>query len=168
MGVPVIFKGKVAKFLTKAGILIPQRTQLDRSLTPENGEMGYNLTTNKIEVYENNTWVNFATAPQGQDASFANNQSTPADVTGFLAANSLSSKYLVGVYREATANSYETLEVLVVKKSSSYNISVTGVGDDSGVALSITNTGQIQYTSTNVAGHNATNSKIYWKQVAAL
>lgn len=168
MGSPAIFKGKVVKFLAKAGILIPQRPESERSATPENGEMGYNLTTNKIEVYENNSWVNFATAPQGQSAPFANNQVTPVDVTGFVVANSLSSKYLVGVYREATANLYESLELLVVKKGSSYQISVTGVGDESGVALSITTAGQIQYTSTSVAGHNATNSKIFWKQQTTL
>lgn len=168
MGSPAIFKGKVVKFLAKAGILIPQRAQTDRSVTPENGEMGYNTTTNKIEVYENSVWVNFATAPQGQSASFADNQSTPADVTGFIVPSVLSSKYLVGIYREATANLYESLEVLVVKKGSSYEISVSGVGDNSGVSLSITAGGQIQYTSTSVAGHNATNSKIYWKQQVAL
>lgn len=168
MGSPAIFKGKVVKFLAKAGILIPQRIQADRSLTPENGELGYNTTSNKLEVYENGSWVNVTTAPAGGEFAFADNQSTPVNVTGFTAANTLSSKYLVGIYREATANKYETLEVLVVKKSSTYNISVTGVGDDSGVTLSITNAGQIQYTSTTEAGHNATNSKIYWKQVVAL
>lgn len=168
MGNVAIFKGKVVKFLAKSGILIPQRAQTDRSVTPENGEMGYNTTTNKIEVYENNAWVNFATAPQGQSASFVDNQSTPADVTGFIAPTVLSSKFLVGIYREATTNLYESLEVLVVKKGSSYEISVSGVGDNSGVTFFITATGQIQYISTSVAGHNATNSKIYWKQQVSL
>lgn len=168
MGSPVIFKGRVAKFLTKAGILVPARPQADRSLTPENGELGYNTNTNKLEVYENGSWANVIPIPPAGNFAFANNQSTPADVTNFVAPTVLSSKFLVGIYREATANKYETLEVLVVKKASSYEISVSGVGDDSGVSLSITAAGQIQYTSTSVAGHNATNSKIYWKEQVSL
>ena len=168
MGSPAIFKGKVVKFLAKAGILIPQRAQADRSLSPENGELGYNTDTQKLEVYENGSWTNVLPIPPAGNFAFANNQSSPANVTGFVAPTVLSSKYIVGIYREATANKYETLEVLIVKRASDYQITVTGVGDDSGVVLSITAAGQIQYTSTNAAGHNATNSKIYWKQQVSL
>lgn len=168
MGSPAIFKGKVVKFLAKAGILIPQRPQTERSLTPENGELGYNTTTNKLEVYENGSWTNVLPIPPSGNFAFADNQSAPANVTGFIVSSSLSSRYLVGIYREATSNKYETLDVLVVKKGSSYSISTTGVGDDSGVSLSITAAGQIQYTSTTAAGHNATNSKIYWKEQVTL
>lgn len=168
MGSPVIFKGKVAKFLTKAGILVPARPQADRSLTPENGELGYNTNTNKLEVYENGSWANVLPVPPSGEFAFADNQSSPVNVTNFVVPTVLSSKFLVGIYREATANLYESLEVLVVKKGSSYEISVSGVGDNSGVSLSITAAGQIQYTSTSVAGHNATNSKIYWKQQVSL
>lgn len=168
MGVPVIFKGKVAKFLTKAGILIPQRPQSERSLSPENGELGYNTDTQKLEIYENGSWTDVLPTPPSGNFAFVNNQSTPANVTGFVVPTTLSSKFLVGVYREANINTYETLEVLVVKRASDYQITVTGVGDDSGVTLSITAAGQIQYLSTDVVGHNATNSKIYWKQRVSL
>lgn len=168
MGSPAIFKGRVVKFLARAGILIPQRAQTDRSLVPENGELGYNTTTNKLEVYENGSWTYVLPIPPSGNFAFANSQSTPTDVTGFMVSSSLSSRYLVGIYREATSNKYETLDVLVVKKGSTYSASITGVGDDPGVTLSITATGQIQYTSTTAAGHNATNSKIYWKEQVTL
>lgn len=168
MGSPAIFKGKVVKFLAKAGILIPQRIQADRSLSPENGELGYNSTTNCLEVYENGSWVQVATAPYTGSFAFADNQSSPANVTGFTAPSTLSSKFLVGIYREADINNYETLEILIVKRASDYQISLIGVGDNSGVTLSITAAGQLQYTSTTAPGHNATNSKIYWKQLVTL
>jgi len=168
VGNVAIFKGKVVKFLAKAGILIPQRPQSGRSLSPENGEMGYNTDTQKLEIYENGSWTNVLPIPPSGNFAFANNQTTPADVTGFVVPTVLSSKHLVGIYRDATSSKYETLEVLVVKRASDYQITVTGVGDDSGVVLSITAAGQIQYTSTNAAGHNATNSKIYWKQQVSL
>ena len=168
MGNVAIFKGKVVKFLAKAGILIPQRAQADRSLSPENGELGYNTDTQKLEVYENGSWTNVLPIPPSGNFAFSDNQSTPANITGFVAPATLSSKYVVGVYREATTNKYETLDVLIVKRASDYQITITGVGDDSGVTLSITSLGQIQYTSTNEPGHNAINSKIYWKQQISL
>lgn len=168
MGSPAIFKGRVVKFLAKAGILIPQRIEADRSASPENGELGYNTSSNHLEVYENGSWVQVTTAPYTGSFSFADNQSTPVNVTGFTAPSVLSSKYLVGIYREATANKYETLEVLIVKRASDYQLAIVAVGDLSGVSLSITAGGQIQYTSTAAAGHNATNSKIYWKQQITL
>lgn len=168
MGSPAIFKGKVVKFLAKAGILIPQRLQADRSTAPENGELAYNTDTQKLEVYENGSWVSVITSPYTASFSFANNQATAANVTGFTVSSAISSRYLVGIYREATTNSYETLDVLVVKKNGSYQISINAVGDNPGVVLSITSAGQIQYTSTSVTGHNATNSKIYWRQQITL
>jgi hypothetical protein len=56
MGSVAIFKGKLVKFLAKAGILIPKRLQSDRSLTPDQGETAFNTTTNKLEVYDGTSW----------------------------------------------------------------------------------------------------------------
>jgi len=52
-----IFKGKLVKFLAKAGILIPKRPTTDRSGTPEQGETAFNTTDNKLEVWDGTTWV---------------------------------------------------------------------------------------------------------------
>jgi hypothetical protein len=57
MGNVAIFKGKLVKFLAKAGILIPKRATTDRSLTPEQGETAFNTTDNKLEIYNGSSWV---------------------------------------------------------------------------------------------------------------
>lgn len=86
--------------------------------------------------------------------SAANNQSTPADVTGFDFSNGVvrSFKALVSVSIDATSDLFEVFEILGIQKSSSWEISVDSVGDTSGIVFSITNSGQIQYTSTNETG----------------
>lgn len=91
-----------------------------------------------------------------QETSFsmANNQASPANVTGFAFANAVvrSFKALVSVEIDATADLFESFELLAVQKGSSWDMVVSSTGDDSGVVFSITTAGQIQYTSTNNAG----------------
>ncbi len=86
--------------------------------------------------------------------SAANNQPTPADITGFAFANASirSFKAQVSVTLIATANSYETFDIMAVQKGTSWDMSVASVGDDSGIVFNITNAGQMQYTSPNSAG----------------
>jgi len=86
--------------------------------------------------------------------SAANNQGSAADVTGlaFASVSVRSFKALISVEIDATADLYESFEILGVNKGSSFDITVSSVGDDSGIVFSITNAGQIQYTSTNVTG----------------
>lgn len=57
MGSVAIFKGKLVKFLAKAGILIPKRATTDRSGTPEQGETAFNTTDSKLEVWDGTSWV---------------------------------------------------------------------------------------------------------------
>lgn len=166
MGNVAIFKGKVAKFLAKAGILLPQRPQSERSITPENGEIAYNTTSNKVEVYENSAWVQIATAGAPDSASFINNQTSPANVTGFTLPNA-SSKYLVKIVRETSLGDlYETLELLAVSRGTSFQIALNAVGDETGVSLSVDTAGQIKYTSTNDPTHTA--GTIFWVRQALL
>lgn len=91
----------------------------------------------------------------------ANNQAAPANVTGlaFANANVRSFKALVSVLIDATANLYEAFELLGVQKDSAWDMTVSSTGDTSGIVLSITTAGQIQYTSTNEAGHTASTMK---------
>jgi hypothetical protein len=166
MGSPAIFKGKVVKFLAKAGILLPQRPQTDRSLTPENGEIAYNSTANKVEIYENGQWVQISTAPAAASASFLNNQTSPTNVTGFT-VSATSAKYLVNITREAgSGNRYESLDLLIVSVSGSYEMAITSAGNDTGVSLSIDSTGQVKYTSTNDPTQTA--GQISWKLQVSL
>lgn len=55
-----IFKGKLVKFLAKAGILFPSRSDDERSASPTPGEAAFNTTSNKFEVYDGSTWVELA------------------------------------------------------------------------------------------------------------
>lgn len=56
MGSVAIFKGKLVKFLAKAGILVPARGDADRSGTPTAGETAFNTDANKLEVYNGTSW----------------------------------------------------------------------------------------------------------------
>jgi len=51
-----IFKGKLVKFLAKAGLLVPTRTTLDRSASPTTGETAFNTDSNSLEVYNGSSW----------------------------------------------------------------------------------------------------------------
>lgn len=60
MGAVAIFKGKLVKFLAKAGIIFPSRSDEQRSASPTPGEAAFNTTSNKLEVYDGSTWVELA------------------------------------------------------------------------------------------------------------
>lgn len=93
--------------------------------------------------------------------SAANNQSSAANVTGFAFANATvrSFKALVSVVISATSSLYEVFELTAVQKGASWSMNVSSVGDDSGVAFTITNVGQIQYTSGNYTGFSSATVK---------
>lgn len=99
-----------------------------------------------------------ATASTGDIAqtsfSAANNQASPANVTGLAFANGSVRAFsaLVSVSIDATADLFEEFHLQGIQKSASWNMSVDSVGDSSGIVFSITNAGQVQYTSTSVAG----------------
>lgn len=84
----------------------------------------------------------------------ANNQTIPADVTSFAfnPAQVRSFKALVSVSVDATADLYEAYELLAVYKNGSWDLAMSSTGDDSLVAFTITNAGQVQYASPNYAG----------------
>ena len=86
--------------------------------------------------------------------SFSNSQVIPENITGliFAAASVRSFNALVSVSIDATSDLFETFELTGVNKSGSFSMSVSSVGDDSGVVFSITSTGQVQYTSSNYSG----------------
>jgi hypothetical protein len=89
--------------------------------------------------------------------SSANNQASPANVTGFAFANASvrSFKAQVSATIDATADLFEVFELLGVQRGADWALSVASTGDDSGIVFSITNAGQVQYTSTNVSGFSS-------------
>jgi hypothetical protein len=84
----------------------------------------------------------------------ADNQASPANITGFAFANGTvrSFKALVSIIRGST---YEVREVMGIQKAASWTFAETKNGDNTGVEFSMTTGGQMQYTSTNT-GNTAT------------
>jgi hypothetical protein len=78
----------------------------------------------------------------------ADNQSSPANVTGFAFANGTVRAFraLVSITRAAT---YANYQIDGIQKASSWEISQEYVGDNTGIVFTITSAGQIQYTSTS-------------------
>lgn len=97
-----------------------------------------------------------ASAGDIQETSFsmANNQASPANVTGLAFANGVvrGFKALVTIEIDATSDLYEVVEIIGIQRGADWSISYSSSGDDSQVLFSITNAGQIQYTSANLAG----------------
>jgi hypothetical protein len=90
------------------------------------------------------------------EASFAgaNNQITSANVTGLSFSTSIvrGFKAYVTVVVDATAALYEIFELECIQKGGVWDMSVSATGDNSLVVFSITNAGQVQYTSGNYSG----------------
>ena len=110
--------------------------------------------------------ITISAAASGSDIpdtqfNFTNNQAAAANVTGLAFANASVRAFqaIVSVFRDGTANLYETFVLDAVQKDSLWDMSVSSVGDTSGVVFSITTAGQIQYTSTANAGSSAEKMK---------
>lgn len=86
--------------------------------------------------------------------SLANNQSSAADVTGLAFANVSvrSFECQLSVSIDATADLFTIFKLYGIQKGASWDLSYESTGDDSQIAFSITNAGQVQYTSANLAG----------------
>lgn len=101
-----------------------------------------------------NRYIGLASDIEETSFSIANNQSSPANVTGFAFSNASVRSFsaIASVYIDATTDLFELLEVKGVQKGSEWVISISSTGDISGISFSITNTGQIQYTSNSYTG----------------
>lgn len=86
--------------------------------------------------------------------SAANNQASPANVTGFAFNNATTRGFdsFVTIVIDATTDLYEFVKIQGIQKGATWDISIERTGDESGVNFSITNSGQIQYTSNNYSG----------------
>lgn len=135
---------------------------LPANFTPTNytptqvGSEGNGKTSAHLKGIDNALGIAGANPNDIGETSFsaANNQSSAADVTGFLFnnANTRAFKAMISVSIDATSDLFEIFELWGIQKGSSWELSQVSTGDDSGVDFSITTGGQVQYTSTNVAG----------------
>lgn len=136
-----------------------------------------NVTTNTIEGGTNNKFAQYNGSGvlgssvygptdfvqpttgdiQHTSATLLNNQAAAVNVTGLAFANATvrSFECLISTTISATSPLYESFKLHGVQKGSSWSMSVTSVGDDSGVVFSITTAGQVQYTSSSYAGFTA-------------
>lgn len=101
----------------------------------------------------------FSSSTDLRDTSFsgANNQTLEANVTGLAFANGSVRAFeaQVSVFVDATSDLFETFTLKGVQRGSDWSMSTSSSGDDSQVIFSITNAGQIQYTSANYTGFSA-------------
>jgi hypothetical protein len=86
--------------------------------------------------------------------SLANNEPLATSITGFAFDNGIvrSFEAQVSIKIDATSDLFEEIKMSGIQKGSSWEISLQSTGDESGVQFSITNAGQIQYTSPNYSG----------------
>lgn len=86
--------------------------------------------------------------------SAADNQAVAADVTGLAFSNVVVRSFnaFISCSIIGTANLYEDFNIIGIQKDSEWDISITSSGDNTGVTFSITNAGQIQYTSPATTG----------------
>lgn len=121
-----------------------------------NGSLAANQTLKYDSVTSlwKNQYIGLASDIEQTSFSITNNQNSAANVTGlsFAAASVRSFNALVTVSIDATADLFETFELIGTNKSGSFEMSISSTGDDSGVIFSITAAGQIQYTSSNYLG----------------
>ncbi len=89
--------------------------------------------------------------------SGANNQASAANVTGlaFANANVRSFEALVSVTIDATSDLFEVFKLHGVQRGADWILSYDSSGDTSEIVFSITNAGQVQYTSGNYSGFSS-------------
>ncbi|ARR74965.1 hypothetical protein SAGO17_0046 [Mimivirus AB-566-O17] len=123
---------------TAGGLSVAKNVIIGTGLTVN----GANITPNTEDIYT--------------EASFsgANNQASPANVTGLAFTNGGTAAFDAWVYAKvlATSNLYTHFHLRGVQRDSDWNLVTTFVGDSSGITFTINSAGQIQYTSDNYSG----------------
>lgn len=101
-----------------------------------------------------NKYIGLASDIEETSFSIANNQAAPANITGLAFSNAAVRSFstTVSVSIDATADLFEVFEIKGIQKGSEWDFSVSSTGDNTGISFSITNAGQIQYTSASYAG----------------
>ena len=89
--------------------------------------------------------------------SMANNQSSAANITDFVFANAIVRSFTAhcSLFVDATADYAESFDIIGIRNGTSWDVSISKIGADSGIELSINSTGsagQLQYTSPDFPG----------------
>lgn len=91
------------------------------------------------------------------DFTIANNQTAATDITGlvFDKLETKSARVLIDIFRKTDTEKYKevgTLWVVYDSIDDDWEITIDTNFDDAGVIFTITSAGQVQYTSSNLAG----------------
>ena len=83
--------------------------------------------------------------------TFSNNIGSLTNITGFKLTNGVTRSFeaLISIDRNGDGL-YEKFDIEGIQKSGSWDISISGTGDDSGIEFDMTTSGQLQYTSSNL------------------
>lgn len=108
--------------------------------------IGGELVVNSINVTPNTYDI-----VKSKSFAAANNVGSASDITGLLFVCKSIDVYLVAEL-DATSELYANFHIRGVKKSSSWEIIKSYIGDDMGIEFYITSGGQLQYTSSNYSG----------------
>lgn len=103
-----------------------------------------------------------------QSFAMTNNQSSPANITGLIIEpgtpdNSFAARIKYFMRRAGTANLYEEGDLHIFFNGTSFDLCLERSGS-AGLVLSVTNAGQLQYTTTNNAG--STGEDFYYHYLA--
>jgi hypothetical protein len=86
--------------------------------------------------------------------SIVNNQITLANVTGVAFANGTvrSAEIQYSIAIDATADLFESGKLMIIQRGADWVVTQTGNGDNSQLLFDVNASGQLQYTSGNIAG----------------
>jgi len=141
-------------------LVLGNATTIQRNaITNLAGSVIYDTDTTKPYYNDGTQWVEFGGGLQPGDiaqTSFnaLDNQAVAQNITGLAFSNAVTRGFDVEVTIER-GSTYANYSLKGIQKGSSWEMSQDYIGDDTGIAFSITTLGQLQYTSTNT-GSNAT------------
>lgn len=132
--------------------------QSSTPLLPENGDYYYDSSTG-FRFRQQGQWRGLGANLEAQSFTMNNNQASPANISDFVVDESVARAYMVECYisryRDDNSELVEqrSFKLLYRASTATWELGgITHIGDDSGVTLSITAAGQMQYTTTNMAG----------------
>lgn len=173
MGSPIIFSGNNAKllktnldFFGSAQILTGTVNPTTTATTAQAGSLYLNTSSGaiyrKLDNGSSTNWLALGSSTTGDitptSFSAANNQASPSNITGLFFPNASvrAATIYLSVNIAATIPLFEYFTLNVVQKTSTWDLSSTSVGDNSGFLFTIGATGQVLYTSPNSSGFTST------------
>jgi len=103
-------------------------------------------------------------------ATGLNNVSTPTNVSGLAFTNanirSFTANITINMNRSSGGNLFETFILEGIQNDSGWILLTTGQGDITGITFSITSSGQVQYTGTNMSNWVSTTFRYFVTQIS--